>query len=170
MGWNGSSDWRIISFLSTKHQQRTNTDISDLLTIYLKRPLNMLPKYTAKYPNQYYALGWCLNVGHPLAVILLPWVILENDWIIVIMAFFHFLPAFLGQTSLGFISAPTGFHGWGSVTRWAKLLITWLTATYQVHKKMEVQRGQSCTVITVSGQICWSCQGIPVARVLGMSQ
>ena len=39
------------------------------------------------------------------------------------------LPTFLCQTSLAFISAPTCFHVWGSVTRWTQLLITSLTAT-----------------------------------------
>ena len=50
-----------------------------------------------------------------------------------------FLPAFLCQTFLAFISAPTGFHDWGLVTRWAQLLITSLTATYPAHRKIEVR-------------------------------
>ena len=57
-----------------------------------------------------------------------------------ITVFFHFpfLPAFLCQTFLAFISAPTGFLDWGLVTRWARLLITLLTATYPAHRKIEV--------------------------------
>ena len=39
---------------------------------------------------------------------------------------------------LPLISAPTGFHDWGLVTRWAQLLITSLTSTYPAHHKIEV--------------------------------
>ena len=39
---------------------------------------------------------------------------------------------------LPLISAPTGFHNWGLVTRWAQLLITLLTAIYPAHRKVEV--------------------------------
>ena len=34
---------------------------------------------------------------------------------------------FLCQSFLAFISAPTGFHNWGLVTKWTQLLITSLT-------------------------------------------
>ena len=45
--------------------------------------------------------------------------------------FFHFPfdPLYFCQTFLPFISAPPGFHDWGSVTKWTRLLITSLTAT-----------------------------------------
>ena len=50
-----------------------------------------------------------------------------------------FLPSFLCQTFLAFISAPTGFPKCGSVTWWAQLLITSLTATYLAHQKINVR-------------------------------
>ena len=50
-----------------------------------------------------------------------------------------FYPLFLCQTFLAFISAPTGFHNWGLVTGWARLLITLLTATYPAHRKIKVR-------------------------------
>ena len=49
-----------------------------------------------------------------------------------------FLSAFLLSDLLALISAPTGFHDWESVTRWARLLITLLTTTYPTHKRIKV--------------------------------
>ena len=54
-----------------------------------------------------------------------------------------FLPALLLSDLLAFISALTGFHNWGLVTRWAQLLITSLTATNPAHQKIKIRWGQS---------------------------
>ena len=56
-----------------------------------------------------------------------------------IFPLFHYYPLPFCQAFLPLISAPTGFLDWGLVTRWAKLLLTLLSATYPAHQKIKVR-------------------------------
>ena len=55
---------------------------------------------------------------------------------------FPFLPAFLCQSFLAFISVLTGFHDWGLVTRWAQLLITYDYSLPSTSKDLSKMRAE----------------------------